>query len=75
MVRFKEKIKCCNEPCAQEMEIEFTEVTRQLRITCPSCGQLNQVEIIFPNDKGGPADRYGLPGNGEKMKIIVLPGP
>jgi hypothetical protein len=32
------------------------------------------VEIILPSDRGGSADRYGLPESGQKMKIIVLPG-
>ena len=72
--RFKEKVDCTNPACAQPMEIEFTEATRKLRFTCPSCGQLNQVEIIFPTDQGGAADRFGLPENGEKMKIVVVPG-
>jgi hypothetical protein len=74
MERFKEWIHCCNESCAQPIEVEFTEATRKLRITCPSCGQLNQVEIILPSDRGGSADRFGLPLNGEKMKIVVVPG-
>jgi hypothetical protein len=74
MNRYKEKINCCNEVCAQRIDIEFTEATRKLRITCPACGQLNQVEIILPSDRGGSADRYGAPTNSEKMKIIVLPG-
>ncbi|MBI5969152.1 MAG: hypothetical protein HY882_15000 [Deltaproteobacteria bacterium] len=73
MARYKERVNCCNEDCAQPIEVEFTEATRKLRITCPFCGQLNQVEIIFPSDRGGSADRYGPPGNNEKMKIIVLP--
>ena len=34
----------------------------------------NQVEIILPSDRGGPADRYGLPESGAKMKIVVVPG-
>ena len=74
MVRYKERVKCCNEGCGQEVEVEFTEATRKLRFTCPTCGQLNQMEIILPSDRGGSADLYRLPGNGEKMKIIVLPG-
>jgi hypothetical protein len=45
-----------------------------LRFTCTSCGQLNQVEIILPTDQGGAAGRYGLPENGAKMKIVVVPG-
>jgi hypothetical protein len=32
------------------------------------------VEIILPSDRGGSADRFGLPLNGEKMKIVVIPG-
>ncbi len=74
MDRFKEKITCTNLSCSQPIDIEFTEATRKLRITCPSCGQLNQVEIILSSDRGGSADRYGLPENGAKMKIVVLPG-
>lgn len=74
MEKFKEWVNCCNEACAQPIEIEFTEATRKLRITCPSCGQLNQVEIILPSDRGGSADRYGRPENGARMKIVVLPG-
>jgi hypothetical protein len=74
MVKYKEWVNCCNETCAQPIEVEFTEATRKLRITCPSCGQLNQVEIILPSDRGGSANRYGLPETGQKMKIIVLPG-
>ena len=74
MERYKKQIKCCHEACAQSIEIEFSEATRKLRITCPSCGQLNQVEIILPSDRGGSADRFGLPENGEKMKIVVVPG-
>jgi len=74
MVKYKEWVHCCNEACAQRIEVEFTEATRKLRITCPSCAQLNQVEIILPSDRGGPANRYGPPENGQKMKIIVLPG-
>ena len=74
LARFKEKVDCTNPACAQPMEIEFTEATRKLRFTCPSCGQLNQVEVILPTDQGGAADRYGLPENGEKMKIVVVPG-
>jgi predicted RNA-binding Zn-ribbon protein involved in translation (DUF1610 family) len=74
MARFKEKVNCANPACGQPMEIEFSEATRKLRFTCPSCGQLNQVEIIFPTDQGGAAGRYGLPENGAKMKIVVLPG-
>lgn len=74
MVKYKEWVNCCNETCAQLLEVEFTEATRKLRITCPSCGQLNQVEIILPSDRGGSANRYGLPETGQKMKIIVLPG-
>ena len=74
MTRFKERVNCCNQSCAQPIEIDFTEATRQLRITCSSCGQLNQVEIILSTDRGGHADRYGPPENGKKMKIVVLPG-
>jgi hypothetical protein len=74
MERFKEKVHCTNPACDQPMEIEFTDATRKLRFTCSSCGQLNQVEIILPSDRGGSADRYGLPENGEKMKIVVIPG-
>jgi hypothetical protein len=39
-----------------------------------SCGQLNQVEIILSTDQGGAAGRYGLPENGARMKIVVVPG-
>jgi hypothetical protein len=74
MERYKEKVICCNEACGQSLEIEFSEATRKLRMTCPSCGQLNQVEIILPSDRGGYADRFGLPVNGQKMKIVVVPG-
>jgi hypothetical protein len=74
MVKYREWVNCCNEACAQLIDVEFTEATRKLRVTCPSCAQLNQVEIIFPADRGGSADRYGTPAYGEKMKIIVLPG-
>jgi hypothetical protein len=74
MAKYKERVNCCNEACAQPIEVEFTDATRKLRITCPSCGQLNQVEIILSSDRGGSADRYGPPQNGQKMKIIVLPG-
>ncbi|MGE5253013.1 MAG: hypothetical protein ACM3N7_03540 [Planctomycetaceae bacterium] len=74
MARFREKLNCTNPACGQPMEIEFTEATRKLRLTCPSCGQLNQVEIIFPTDQGGAAGRYGLPENGAKVKIVVVPG-
>lgn len=74
MGRFKEKVNCTNPACAQPAEIEFTEATRKLRFTCAFCGQLNQVEIILPSDRGGSADRYGLPESGAKMKIVVLPG-
>jgi hypothetical protein len=74
MARLKERIHCSNPVCSQPIEIEFTEATRNLRITCPSCGQLNQVEIILPSDRGGSADRYGPPENGEKIKIVVVPG-
>jgi len=74
MAKYKERVNCCNEACAQPIEVEFTDATRKLRITCPSCGQLNQVEIILPSDRGGSADRYGPPQSGQKMKIIVLPG-
>ncbi len=74
MARFKERVNCTNPACGQSAEIEFTDATRKLRFTCSSCGQLNQVEIILPSDRGGPADRYGLPENGKKMKIVVIPG-
>jgi len=74
MVKYRELVNCCNESCAQPIEIEFSEATRKLRIICPSCAQLNHVEIILPTDRGGSADRFGPPGSGEKMKIIVLPG-
>lgn len=74
MEKYKKEVHCANEECNEEIEIEFTEATRKLRITCPSCGQLNQIEIILPSDRGGSADRYGRPANNEKMKIIVLPG-
>jgi hypothetical protein len=74
MARFKETIQCVNEACAHALEVEFTEATRKVRITCPFCRQLNQVEIILPSDRGGIADRVGLPENGAKMKIVVLPG-
>lgn len=74
MARYKETIKCVNEACAQLLEVEFTDATRKVRITCPFCRQLNQVEIILPSDRGGIADRVGPPENGAKMKIIVLPG-
>jgi len=74
MEKYRESVNCCNEACAQPIEAEFTEATRKPRITCPACGQLNQIEIILPTDRGGSADRFGLPVNGEKMKIVVLPG-
>lgn len=74
MERIKEIVHCCNEECGQPFEVEFIEATRKLRITCPFCGQLNQVEIILSSDRGGSADRFGPPANGEKMKIIVVPG-
>jgi hypothetical protein len=74
MTRYRESVNCCNEACAQTIEIEFTDATRQLRVSCPSCGQLNQIEIILPSDRGGHADRFGAPANGEKMKIVVVPG-
>jgi hypothetical protein len=74
MVKYRERITCCNDACAQAMEVEFTDATRKLRVTCPACAQLNQIEIILPSDRGGPADRYGSPRQGEKMKIIVVPG-
>jgi len=74
MERLKERVYCCNESCAQPIEVEFTEATRKLRITCSACGQLNQIEIILPSDRGGSANRFGPPANGEKMKIIVVPG-
>jgi hypothetical protein len=74
MARYRESVRCCNDACAQMIEIEFTEATRQLRVACPACGQLNQIEIILASDRGGHADRYGPPADGEKMKIVVLPG-
>jgi len=74
MARLKESVTCSNLACGQSIEIEFTEATRKLRITCPACGQLNQVEIILPSDQGGAAGRYGLPENGARMKIVVVPG-
>jgi transcription elongation factor Elf1 len=74
MARFKEKVNCTNPACGQSAEIEFTEATRKLRFTCLSCGQLNQVEIILSTDQGGAAGRYGLPENGAKRKIVVVPG-
>lgn len=74
MNKYQERVLCCNPACGQAIEVEFTDATRKLRVTCPFCGQLNQIEIILPSDRGGPADRYGAPGEGEKRKIIVLPG-
>ncbi len=74
MARLKETVHCSNEGCGQPIEIEFTEATRKLRITCPACGQLNQVEVILSSDRGGPVDRYGPPENGAKIKIVVVPG-
>ncbi len=74
MVRMKETVTCTNPACGRPIGIEFTEATRKLRIPCPACNQLNQVEIILPSDRGGPADRYGLPESGAKVKIVVLPG-
>ncbi len=74
MARFKESVNCTNPTCGQPAEVEFTEATRKLRFTCLSCGQLNQVEIILPTDEGGAAGRYGLPEDGAKMKIVVVPG-
>jgi phage FluMu protein Com len=74
MARHKETIQCVNEDCAHLLEVEFTDATRKVRITCPFCRQLNQIEIILPSDRGGIADRVGLPENGAKMKIVVLPG-
>ncbi len=74
MARYREQVPCCNESCAQLLDVEFTEATRKLRITCPFCGQLNQVEIILPDDRGGAADRYGPPMNEQKRKIVVVPG-
>ncbi len=74
MEKVKERVNCANSNCAQPFDIEFTEATRKLKITCPACGQLNQVEIILPSDRGGSADRYGRPKEEEKRKIIVLPG-
>lgn len=74
MARIKETVRCVNEACGRDLEVEFTEATRKVRITCPFCRQLNQIEIILPSDRGGIADRVGLPENGAKMKIVVLPG-
>ena len=74
MEKYRESVNCCNEACAQPIEVEFTEATRKLRITCSACAQLNQIEIILPTDRGGFADRFGPPVNGEKMKIVVVPG-
>ncbi len=74
MEKYKEEVRCANESCAQPIEIEFTDATRKLRLACPACGQLNQIEIILASDRGGSADRYGRPASNEKMKIIVLPG-
>ncbi len=74
MEEYREEVRCANETCAQPIKIEFTEATRKLRITCPACGQLNQVEIILHSDRGGPVDRYGPPETGSKMKIVVVPG-
>ncbi len=74
MERFKERVHCFNESCAEPIDVEFTEATRKLRITCSACGRLNQIEIILPTDRGGPADRFGPPANGERLKIIVVPG-
>jgi len=74
MTRFKERVNCTNPDCGQPAEIEFTEAARKLRFTCLSCGQLNQVEIILSTDQGGAASRYGLPENGARMKIVVVPG-
>jgi hypothetical protein len=54
--------------------VEFTDATRKVRLTCPFCRQLNQIEIILPSDRGGIADRVGPPEKGAKMKIVVLPG-
>ena len=74
MEKFRETVNCANSTCAQPIEIEFTEATRKLRVPCPVCGQLNQVEIILPSDRGGSADRYGRPKEDEKRKIIVVLG-
>jgi hypothetical protein len=74
MARFKETIQCVNEACGHSLEVEFTDATRKVRITCPFCRQLNQIEIILPSDRGGIADRVGLPENGAQRKIVVLPG-
>ncbi len=74
MARLKETITCSNPGCGQPVEIEFTEATRKLRIPCPACNQLNHVEIILSSDRGGSADRYGLPENGARVKIVVVPG-
>ncbi len=74
MAKYKETIQRVNEACAQPLEVEFTDATRKVRITCPFCRQLNQIEIILPSDRGGIVDRVGPPENGAKMKIVVLPG-
>ena len=74
MARYKETIQCVNKDCAHPLEVEFTDATRKVRITCPFCRQLNQIEIIFPSDRGGIVDRVGPPESGAKMKIVVLPG-
>ena len=74
MARYKETIQCVNKDCAHPLEVEFTDATRKVRLTCPFCRQLNQIEIILPSDRGGIADRVGLPENGAKMKIVVSPG-
>ncbi len=73
MIRYKEEVSCFDTRCAQSFDVEFTDATRKLRIPCPFCGQLNQVEIILPSDRGGSADLYGLPESGAKMKIVVRP--
>jgi hypothetical protein len=73
MARLKEWVDCSNPKCGKSFQVEFTEATRKLRLPCPVCGQLNQIEIILPTDRGGSADRYGLPEGGEKMKIVVVP--
>ncbi len=73
MARYKETIQCVNEACAKSLEVEFTDATRKVRLTCPFCRQLHP-DRNHPSDRGGIADRVGLPENGAKMKIVVSPG-
>ena len=73
MTKYKEWVTCSNNKCSQSFAVEFTEATRKLRLPCPCCGQLNQIEIILPTDKGGSADLYGTPDSGQKVKVVVLP--